>query len=204
MAEMVHEIFSRLDAMPEPPASPFAQAGSAVPRLQVSPVPSRAGGTSMDAEALAAAEGGEAESSPAISAAEQAAAGGREADQQQAAAQEGALGTAQGQGTADDEGAAPEVTPGVALTSDGAAAAGGPLVADAEAVAAAAAADELPPLQSPTTVLSLLPAVHANPTEQEGYGIEAVREVLLFIISLISSGACLKRGWEEGLSSVQA
>lgn len=186
MAEMVHEIFSRLDVIPEPPASPFAQAASAVPRLQVSPVPSRAGGASMDAEGVAAAEAGEAESSPAVSAAEQAAPEAvQEAGQQQAAAREASLGMAEGQS---DAAAAPEAAGGAAATSDGAVAAEGTLVADAEAVAAAAAADELPPLQSPTTVLSLLPAVQANPTEQEGYGVEAVREVLLFIISLIGSG----------------
>lgn len=185
MAEMVHEIFSRLDVIPEPPASPFAQAASAVPRLQVSPVPSRAGGASMDAEGVAAAEAGEAESSPAVSAAEQAAPEAvQEAGQQQAAAREASLGMAEGQS---DAAAAPEAAGGAAATSDGAVAAEGTLVADAEAVAAAAAADELPPLQSPTTVLSLLPAVQANPTEQEGYGVEAVREVLLFIISLIGS-----------------
>lgn len=189
MAEMVHEIFSRLDAIPEPPASPFAQAASAVPRLQVSPVPSRAGGTSMDAEGLAAAEAGEAEASMGTGAAEQdATEAAHEADRQQAAAQDATSGTGEDQADAGGTAMAPEAAAGAAPPSDGAVAAEGALVADAEAVAAAAAADELPPLQSPTTVLSLLPAVQANPTEQEGYGIEAVREVLLFIISLISSG----------------
>ncbi|KAL4436787.1 hypothetical protein ABPG75_003926 [Micractinium tetrahymenae] len=190
MAEMVHEIFSRLDVIPEPLDSPFAPAASTVPRLQVSPVPSRAGGTSMDAEGPAAAEGGEAEGSTGASTADQAAAEAvREADQQQtAAAHAAAAGGAEGRAASDgNAAAASEAAAGAAPPSDGAVAAEGALVADAEAVAAAAVSDELPPLQSPTTVLSLLPAVQANPAEQEGYGIEAVREVLLFIISLISS-----------------
>lgn len=43
-------------------------------------------------------------------------------------------------------------------------------------------------MTSPATVLSLLlPAAQGNASEQEGYGVEAVREILLFIISLVGS-----------------
>lgn len=55
-------------------------------------------------------------------------------------------------------------------------------------------------------VVSLLPAIAAGTTELEGYGVEAVREVLLFIISLIASGArcrCLP-AWPAWASHLHA
>lgn len=166
MGEMVHQIFSRLDVIPEPLDSPFAPAAStAVPRLQVSPAASRAGAVSLEAEAAGGGEGAAAGED----AAGAAAAAVAEADAAVAAAAGNTLDVA-------------------AAAGDGAA-----IAAAAADEAAAAAADELPPQPSPTTVLSLLPMVAVNHTEQEGYGVEAVREVLLFIISLIASG-----GWLDG------
>ncbi|PSC74405.1 ARF guanine-nucleotide exchange factor GNOM isoform B [Micractinium conductrix] len=160
MGEMVHQIFSRLDVIPEPLDSPFAPAAStAVPRLQVSPAASRAGAVSLEAEAAGGGEGAAAGED----AAGAAAAAVAEADAAVAAAAGNTLDVA-------------------AAAGDGAA-----IAAAAADEAAAAAADELPPQPSPTTVLSLLPMVAVNHTEQEGYGVEAVREVLLFIISLIAS-----------------
>ncbi|EFN55517.1 hypothetical protein CHLNCDRAFT_133932 [Chlorella variabilis] len=180
MAELVFQIFSRLDTIPEPLDSPFATAASVTahtaPRLHVSPVPS----TAMNAMA-----GGEEGSEEA----------GGEAGAAQEAADAAATAAPAADGSAGAEAATASEGFGGAAAAAGAADGG----ADDNAAAAAAAADALgqqtpaaapPSPRSPLTggeIVSLLPALQGSPTEVEGYGVEAVREVLIFIISLIGA-----------------
>lgn len=173
MAEMVHHIFSRLDSIPEPLDSPFAPAASVAlqttSRLQVSPV----GAAAARSGSGEAAGPGEGETAAADGEAAVAAAAGAEAGEGSPLLEDTAASGEQGA-------AASSIAAAAAAEDDG----------DATEDAAAAPA----PLQSPGggEILSLLLAVKAHHAEEEeeveGYGIEAVREVLLFIISLIGSG----------------
>ena len=174
MAEMVHHIFSRLDSIPEPLDSPFAPAASAAlhttSRLQVSPV-----------GAAAARAGAEDDAGPGDG--EAAAADG------EAAVAVAAAGAEAREGSPLLEDAAASGQQGAAAAPAAAAAA-----AEEDSDAAEDAAPPPAPLQSPGggEILSLLPGLNTHHAEEEeeaeGYGIEAVREVLLFIISLIGSG----------------
>lgn len=225
MAEMVHHIFSRLDVIPEPVDSPFAAPAAAAlssRRLQVSPVASRAenasteegeGGQPAEAEGPQAGESG---SRAALAALQDGAAAPGEAAGAAAAAamSDPAAVAAAGEAVAAAEGAAV----GAAVASaaldaglsaeaavDAAAAAAAQAAADAAAVLDPTAPQEPPPA-SPTVVSLLAPlAVPASggpPSELGGYGVDAVREVLLFIISLVGSGVhtwcCGRFGWHFG------
>lgn len=206
MAEMVHHIFSRLDVIPEPVDSPFAAPAAAAlskRRLQVSPVASRAenatteegeGGPAADAEGVQAAEGDSRAASGALP--DGAAVSGEAA----AAVAETAAVAAGAESVAAAEGAAVGATVAAAALDaglsaeaavDAAAAAAAEAAADAVAIVDPTAPQEPPP--SSPAVVSLLaplavPASGAPPSELGGYGVDAVREVLLFIISLIGSG----------------
>lgn len=207
MAEMVHHIFSRLDVIPEPVDSPFAAPAAAAlskRRLQVSPVASRAenatteegeGGPAAEAEGAQAAEGDSRAASGALLDGA-AMSGGAAAT----AAAEPAAVAAGAESVAAAEGAAVGATVAAAALDaglsaeaavDAAAAAAAEAAADAVAIVDPTAPQEPPP--SSPAVVSLLaplavPASGAPPSELVGYGVDAVREVLLFIISLIGSG----------------
>ena len=236
MADMVHDIFSGLEAIPEPVISPYASLAHGTPRLQVSPPPSTILTSAMPtleegvgpAEASAGESGGEEGGQQEQ---QQAAAGAAEAGAQQEGA-EGAAGAAAAGGpgsspAADSPaaGAQPQAANGsskplptgsadlekttspfaeaAADAEDGAAgqapAAGAAADAaevltagtpTAAAASAAAAAGGAPGARAPSyagEIVSLLPHIQPHATEVEGYGIEAVREVLLFIISLIGT-----------------
>lgn len=215
MAEMVHHIFSRLDVIPEPVDSPFAAPAAAAlskRRLQVSPVASRAenattedgeGGQPEEAGGSSAAGGGSRAALAALQegAADEAAAGSTAGEAAAAAAQPAAA-PAAGEAAAAAEGvavgaavAAAALDAGLSAEAavDAAAAAAAEAAADAVTIVDPTAPQEPPP-SSPAVVSVLAPlAVPASgaaapPSELGGYGVDAVREVLLFIISLVGSG----------------
>ncbi|PRW57821.1 ARF guanine-nucleotide exchange factor GNOM-like [Chlorella sorokiniana] len=207
MAEMVHHIFSRLDVIPEPVDSPFAAPAAAAlstRRLQVSPVASRGENASTEE-----GEGGQAAQAGGSQATEGSSAAALRALQDGAAAAGEAADTAEPPAAAPAAGEAVAAAEGAAVGAAVAAAAldaglSAEAAVDAAAAAAAEAAAEVVPIVDPTApqepppaspaVVSLLaplavPASGAGapPSELGGYGVDAVREVLLFIISLIGS-----------------
>lgn len=188
---MVHHIFGRLDTIPEPLDSPYAAPGTAaagVRRLQVSPAPSRTElgstvATEAEAEGEAEGKGGTARSQVGGGALEDTAASVPAGSGGEASAAE-AVAPAEGAAVA-----AADAGPSAEATA----------AADADAAAAVDAAAVEEPAPASPAVVSLLPALAPGPgaaaLEGEGYGVDAVREVLLFIISLIGSG-----GWRGGRS----
>jgi hypothetical protein len=179
MNEMVQLIFSRLDAIPGPPDSPFARGSSAAPhtapRLQVSPVPSRA--------ATVLADEGEEEGQAPSNGAE---AAGEAANEASAAA--AASGDQPGEAGAAVEGPA---APVAAAADVQLATPAQPAASGVDGTEAHTPASHSPALPSPATgeIVSLLPTVQGSPGGIAGYGVEAVYEVLAFIISLVATGA---------------
>ncbi|KAI3425868.1 hypothetical protein D9Q98_007841 [Chlorella vulgaris] len=170
MAEMVHHIFARLESIAEPLDSPFASTTAAhtTSRLHVSPVPSRAALLAEAGEGEAGTEAG----ATTIGAAAEAAGG------------EAAASSAAALPPAADSDAPPATPDGATGTADA-----------AEEESAALLGEQLetpappsPHAHSPMTgeIVTLLPVLQTSITELEGYGLEAVREVLRFIISIIN------------------
>lgn len=186
MAEMVHHIFARLESIAEPLDSPFAgtTAAHTTSRLHVSPVPSRAALLAEAGEGEAGAEAG----ATTIGAAAEAAGG------------EAAASSAAALPLAVDSDAPPATPDGATGTADA-----------AEEESAALLGEQLetpappsPHAHSPITgeIVTLLPVLQTSITELEGYGLEAVREVLRFIISIINMGE--EGGRVKGLDGTAA
>lgn len=213
MADMVQEIFAGLEAIPEPDMSPYASLLHGTPRLQVSPGPSTL--TSATAEPAGSGEFAEGRPSTAEGEEEEAAGGnGGEAAPPPQAACEGEPPAAAAD-TAAEAGAEPSAVFGSVgqRPGEGPEAAGAEPPQEGQGEQAPPASGEeqpaspfkaagktggTPGAEAPVDagpapaphageIVSLLPPVEAHSTEVEGYGIDAVKEVLLFIISLVGT-----------------
>ena len=192
---MVREVFSRLEQLEEvePVAiSPLASLAHTAPRLQITPVPTN--------PATPVAADGSTEFS-----------GARPADGEGAEGSAGVSGSVLEAAVATAAASSEPTQPAAAAESaaDSSTTVGndssGEVVAESEGggEAAGVAAVATPGQPQQHEIVSLLPEGQTHGAQVEGYGVDAVREVLLFIISLIGSGGwAVLRAWVPAVMCV--